>query len=113
MNILRPVDSTILFFQRDLVIVMILKLFLTYARESNRNHLLTILKPFSNNGLIRFFSRTHKSRLRKITIERCVVWEAIKTEAQTQNLWSLENQTNVTEYAFSRKSKQRYERCKQ
>jgi len=75
----------------------------------NRIHLLTILKPFSNNGLIHFFSKTHKSRLRKITIERCVVWEAIKIEAQS--LWSLENQTNVTEYAFSRKSKQRYERC--
>jgi len=60
----------------------------TYARESNGIHLLTILKPFSNDGFIHFFLRIHKS-LRKILIERCVVWEAIKTKAQ--NLWSLEN----------------------
>jgi len=45
-----------------------------------------------------FFSRTHKTRLRKISIERCVVWEAIKTKIQS--LWSLENQNKFHRIFF-------------
>jgi len=64
MRLLRPVDSTILFFQENLVVVMILE----YTRIE--------CDPFAynSNGLIRPLSRTHKSRLRKISIERLVVW---------------------------------------
>jgi len=42
--VLRPVDFTILFFQRDLVVVMIFEH--TYARESNGIHLLIIPRLF-------------------------------------------------------------------
>jgi len=55
-GVLRPVDSTILFFQRDLVIVMILGEIEWGSFDYNS-------QTFSSGGFIRFFSRTHKSRL--------------------------------------------------
>jgi len=69
---LRPVDSTILFFQRNLI-VMILE-----CTRENGIHLLTIVRTLLGGGFIRFLLKTHKSHLRKIQIERCIVLEAIK-----------------------------------
>jgi len=78
--LLRPVDSTILFFQEYLVIVITLE----HTRENRmRSICLQFSNPFLKAELIRFFSRAHKGRLRKISIERCVTWEAIKTKAQS------------------------------
>jgi len=50
-----------------------------YARESNRIHLLTILRSLLNSRFIRSFLKTHKSHLRKIPIEKCIVLEEIKS----------------------------------
>jgi len=64
--VLRPVDSTILFFQEDLVIVKILE----HTRENRmRSICLQFSNPFLKTGLIRFFSRAHKNRLRKYQLK--------------------------------------------
>jgi len=50
--LLRPVDSTILFFQEDLVVVIILE----YTQESrmceSRIHLVTLLRPFVMDSFV-------------------------------------------------------------
>jgi len=87
MTLICPVDSTILFFRRDLVVVMILE----YTRE-NRIHLLTIIRLLLSDRFIRSFFKTHKSHVRKIQIERYVALKAIKLKAQS--LWFVKNKTN-------------------
>jgi len=47
-EMLRPVDSTILFFQGDLVVVISR----IYARESNGIYLLIILRPFVMDSFV-------------------------------------------------------------
>jgi len=49
-----------------------------YARESNGIHLLIILRPLFE-WWTHSFLKTHKSHVRKISIERCVILEAIKS----------------------------------
>jgi len=79
---LRLVYSTILLFQGNLVVVMILE----YTRESNGIHLLTIVRLLLSGGLIRSLLKTHKSHLRKIQIERCVVLEVINLKLRACDL---------------------------